>query len=373
VAGWEYAISATGTRDIGSGSVTYAQGGFVVYNGATWDYIPPVTGVTSINGSLTGAVTGVVTTADTGTVTNTMLAGSIANVKLVNSSVTIGSTAVALGATVTAFAGLTSVTSTSFVGALAGNATTVTNGVYTTDTGTVTNAMLAGSIANAKLANSSITVTAGTGMSGGGAVSLGGTVTLTNTGVTSASAGTGISVSASTGAVTITNTGVTSLIASTYLNVNSGTGAVTVSTNATSLNTVSTLVARDSSGNFAANSVTANRVFLGNRTVTGGTALTVDFSADAIVLWSVPTGNGTITLANYTAGATVKVIIRLTTARNFTLGVAAVQNTTTGAQGNTTITGTGGGAMYGANQAVILTYICVDGTATNTYVAVDYV
>jgi hypothetical protein len=78
-------------------------------------------------------------------------------------------------------------------------------------------------------------------------------------------------------------------------------------------------------------------------------------------------------LANYTAGATVKVIIRLTTARNFTLGVAAVQNTTTGAQGSTTITGTGGGAMYGANQAVILTYICVDGTATNTYVSVDYV
>jgi hypothetical protein len=48
-------------------------------------------------------------------------------------------------------AGLTSVTSTSFVGALTGNASTVTNGVYTTDTGTVTNTMLAGSIAYSKL------------------------------------------------------------------------------------------------------------------------------------------------------------------------------------------------------------------------------
>lgn len=36
------------------------------------------------------------------------------------------------------------------------------------------------SVTNAKLANSSVTVTAGTGMSGGGAVSLGGSITLTN-------------------------------------------------------------------------------------------------------------------------------------------------------------------------------------------------
>lgn len=50
---------------------------------------------------------------------------------------------------------------------LNGNASTVTNGVYTTDTGTVTNTMLAGSIANAKLVNSSITL-AGTSVSLGG-------------------------------------------------------------------------------------------------------------------------------------------------------------------------------------------------------------
>jgi len=58
------------------------------------------------------------------------------------------------------------------------------------------------SVANGKLTNSSVTVSAGTGMSGGGAVSLGGTVTLTNAGVTSAVAGTGVGVSAGTGAVT---------------------------------------------------------------------------------------------------------------------------------------------------------------------------
>lgn len=48
-----------------------------------------------------------VTTGDTGTVTNTMLAGSIANAKLVNSSFTLGSTAVSLGETKTTVAGLT--------------------------------------------------------------------------------------------------------------------------------------------------------------------------------------------------------------------------------------------------------------------------
>ncbi len=55
--------------------------------------------------------------------------------------------------------------------AYTGNAATVTNGVYTTDTGTVTNTMLAGSIANDKLANSSITIN-------GSSTALGGSVTI---------------------------------------------------------------------------------------------------------------------------------------------------------------------------------------------------
>jgi len=63
------------------------------------------------------------------------------------------------------------------------------------------------SVANSALTNSSVTVTAGTGMSGGGAVALGSSVTLTNAGVTSIVAGTGISISGATGAVTVTNSG----------------------------------------------------------------------------------------------------------------------------------------------------------------------
>lgn len=52
----------------------------------------------------------IVTTNDTATVTNTMLAGSIANNKLTNSSVTIGSTSISLGATQTTITGLQNIT-----------------------------------------------------------------------------------------------------------------------------------------------------------------------------------------------------------------------------------------------------------------------
>ena len=68
----------------------------------------------------------------TGKFTATLFSGSgasltnIPNGALTNSTVTIGSTAIALGATSTTLAGLTSVTATSFIGALTGNADTAT-------------------------------------------------------------------------------------------------------------------------------------------------------------------------------------------------------------------------------------------------------
>lgn len=64
-----------------------------------------------------------------------------------------------------------------------------------------------GQTSNSGLQNSSVTVTAGTGMSGGGPVALGSSVTLTNAGVTSLTAGSGISLSGSTGAITVSASG----------------------------------------------------------------------------------------------------------------------------------------------------------------------
>jgi hypothetical protein len=69
-----------------------------------------------------------------------------------------------------------------------------------------------GQTSNAGLQNASVTITAGSGLTGGGTVALGGSVTLTNAGVTSIIAGTGISVSSASGAVTISST-TTSVVA----------------------------------------------------------------------------------------------------------------------------------------------------------------
>lgn len=66
------------------------------------------------------------------TLTNKTISGAnntlsnIGNSSLSNSSVTVGSTNIALGGTATTLAGLTSVTATTFNGALSGNATTAT-------------------------------------------------------------------------------------------------------------------------------------------------------------------------------------------------------------------------------------------------------
>lgn len=124
----------------GDGSITIAADGL----GA--GTVTSVATAGSVNGlTLTG---GTITT--TGTITLGGTLSGIANSALTNDSVTIGSTEVDLGATVTTFAGLTSVTSTAFVGALTGNASTATkiasitnsNIVQLTATQTLTNKTL---------------------------------------------------------------------------------------------------------------------------------------------------------------------------------------------------------------------------------------
>lgn len=89
-----------------------------------------------------------------------------------------------------------------------------------------------GATDNTGLQNSSITVTAGTGLSGGGAVALGGTATLTNAGVTSIVAGTGITVTSATGAVTVN---ATSLYAGPRGQVFNSNGTFTIPTGITAL------------------------------------------------------------------------------------------------------------------------------------------
>ena len=100
------------------------------------------------------------------------------------------------------------------------------------------NAVQAGSIAagavdNSKLADATLTVTAGAGLGGGGVVSLGNGITLMNTGVLSLAGGGGITVSGAN-------------------------GNVTLGSNATELSTGGTIVLRNANGDFAAGTITGN-------------------------------------------------------------------------------------------------------------------
>lgn len=119
-------------------------------------YLTSATGVTSVTGTLnrikiTGTTTPVVDISasyvgqSSITTVGTLTSGSIwawftaiANARLANSSITIGSTSISLGDTATTIVGLTSVTSTTFVGALTGNASTATALTTARTIGTIT-------------------------------------------------------------------------------------------------------------------------------------------------------------------------------------------------------------------------------------------
>jgi hypothetical protein len=95
-------------------------------------------------------------------------------------------------------------------------------------------AQLSGSVGNDQLANNSITVAAGTGLSGGGSVALGGSVTLNNGGVVSV-------------------TGNADITASQPVD-----GVVTLDDTATSANAPDAIVKRDDDGSFVSASITLN-------------------------------------------------------------------------------------------------------------------
>ena len=95
--------------------------------------------VTSVGG--TGTVNGISLSGTVTTSGNLTLGGTlsgIGNSQLTNSTITVGSTAISLGSSATTIAGLSSVTSTTFVGALTGNASTATSAATWTTGRTLT-------------------------------------------------------------------------------------------------------------------------------------------------------------------------------------------------------------------------------------------
>lgn len=117
---WTGAQGGTGVANTGK---IITLGGNVTTVGA-FNLGLSLTGNTAVTLPLTGTLVG---SADTGTVTNAMLAGSIANSKLGNSTITLGTTSIALGSTSLAPAGLTSL-GTNAVTAATGQSLTLTGG-----------------------------------------------------------------------------------------------------------------------------------------------------------------------------------------------------------------------------------------------------
>jgi hypothetical protein len=179
-------------------------------------------------------------------------------------------------------------------------------------------------IQNAQLSNSSINLSYGSGLSGDASVSLGGTLHVSNTGVLSTAAGSGVSVSGSTGNVTIANTGVLTNLAGTGISVSGGTGNVTIS-------------------NTGVLTVSGDGAIL---TSTGGQNPTV----------SVANQNASTVLAGPASGSPGAVTFRALVATDVPdLGASYIKNgTTQQASANFNISGTGvlGGSLT-ANNAVV--------------------
>ncbi len=212
-------VSETGLSIAKNGILTFAPG-------QTFPVAGTVTSISTGAGLTGGPITktGTISIPAAG-VTNSMLADS--SIKVVAGSGLSGGGTVALGGTVT----LTNASPSS-----GGTVTSITTGAGLTGgpiskTGTIS--IPAAGVTNSMLADSSITVKAGSGLSGGGAVALGGTVTLTNASpssggtVTSITTGAGLTGGpiSKTGTISIPAAGVTnSMLADSSIKVLAGSG-----------------------------------------------------------------------------------------------------------------------------------------------------
>jgi len=296
--------TVSGSAQIALGS---ASGNIALSTQTTGDYVASLvagTGITLANNTGEGATPTITNSAPDQTVVLT--AGSNVTISGTYPSFTIASTDT--NTTYTASTGLT----------LTGTAFSIDSTVATlTGTQTLTNKtingsqLVDGSVANAKLASSTIsgvslgsnlnTLTIGTGLSGT-SYNGSGAVTIANTGVTSITTNTGLSTNASaTGGVTITNTGVTSNVAGNAITVSGATGAVTI--NHADTSTAANLTASSRTYVSALTFDTYGHVTAystATETVTDTNTVTTNIAGTGISV-SSGTGNSTITNTGVTS------------------------------------------------------------------------
>jgi len=152
-------------------------------------------------------------------------------------------------------------------------------------------------------------------------------VTITNTGVTSNVAGSGISVSGATGAVTIGNTGVTEAVAGTGISVSAGTGSVTIT---------NTVTNTDANYALSVGAVSSNESTLSLVGSSGGSTTTAKFSGTTseIEITTPATGDG----GDITIG--LPAAVNITT--SLSVGSSGIETT-----GELTVSGTGQSSFGG--------------------------
>lgn len=169
-----------------------------------------------------------------------------------------------------------------------GNAATVTNGVYTTDTGTVSNTMLAGLISNDKLANDEITINS-TPVSLGGSINVGTVTSVSGTAPISSTGGTTPTISIPQ-ATSSTNGYLSSTDWTTFNNKTSNTGTVTSVGGTGTVNGITLSGSITTSGNLSLGG-TLSGVDL--TTQVTGTLPVANGGTGATTLTGVVIGNGT--------------------------------------------------------------------------------
>ena len=345
--------------NIGNTSLTNSS---ITINGNAVSLGGSVSGLaTNASPTFTGTVTLPLTTAGYVTTTSGGAISSVAtipNLGLTNSSVTVGTTAIALGASSTTLAGLTSVTSTAFAGALTGNV----SGNASTATALATprninGVAFDGSAAITITAANPNALTIGTGLSGtsytgSGAV----TIAIDST------------VATLTGSQTLTNKTLSSAVATggiTHNGATSGTIVVKASDVAGS-NTLTFPAATDTLVGKATTDTLTNKTFdtagTGNVFKIAGTQISTNTGTGANVLATSPTVTGLSTdtlntTGNVVVGGNLTVNGTTTTINSTTLNtteqVLVISNTAT----PTDVTANGAGiTIKGATDKTVKWY-----------------